>query len=336
MASDQQPRWQRARVFDIRSVATDIKRIVLSQDQAQRVPPGAHIDVRVRIGDRQDTRSYSVVDSTDGGRLVAISVFRSQQSRGGATFMHSLSVGDRIETTQPLQNFPLHIGTKRYILVAGGIGITAIHGIASTLKRVGADYELVYAGRTRGAMAYLDDLSKSHGPRLRAFIRDEATPLNVEALVADVASEDRLAELYMCGPIRLMDAIRRAWVSNGLLLSRLRYETFANSGWFEAEAFTVSVPRLGISTRVSPHESMLEALERAGADMMFECRRGECGLCQVKVLALDGRIDHRDVFFSDEERETGGKLCTCVSRIARAASPCDRQTPLGALALDLP
>lgn len=250
--------------------------------------------------------------------------------------MHSLSVGDEIETTQPLQNFALHIGAQRYILLAGGIGITAIHAIASTLKRIGAEYELVYAGRTRSAMAYLADLSEFHGPRLRAFIRDEGTPFNTEALVADVASDDRTAELYMCGPIRLMDAVRRAWVSNGLPLNRLRYETFANSGWFEAEAFSVTVPRLGISTRVSPHESMLEALERAGAEMMSECRRGECGLCQVNVLAVDGRIDHRDVFLSDDDRDTAGKLCTCVSRVASAPSPPDRQTTLGALTLDLP
>lgn len=336
MASDQQPRWQLARVVEARPVATAIKRLVLTQDRAQPVPPGAHVDVTVKIGDRHDTRSYSIVDSADAGRLVAISVLRSPTSRGGAEFMHSLSVGDAIEATQPLQNFPLHIGASRYILLAGGIGITAIRGIAGTLKRLGANYELLYAGRTRGAMAYLDDLAELHGPRLRVFIRDEGTPLDVDALVADVASEGRAAELYMCGPIRLMDAIRRAWVRNELPLSRLRYETFASSGWFEAEPFTVTVPRLGISTRVSPRESILEALERAGADMMAECRKGECGLCQVKVLALDGRIDHRDVFFSEEERETVGKLCTCVSRVVRTSAAPGRHTPPGALTVELP
>ncbi len=49
----------------------------------------------------------------------------------------------------------------------------------------------------------------------------------------------------MCGPIRLMDAVRRAWTERELEPTNLRYETFGNSGWYEAEPFTVRIPRLG-------------------------------------------------------------------------------------------
>jgi len=61
---------------------------------------------------------------------------------------------------------------------------------------------------------------------------------------------------------------------------------------------------------------MLEALEDAGVDMIFGCRRGECGLCVLPILETPMPVDHRDVFFSAEERATNGKLCTCVSRVA--------------------
>ena len=46
--------------------------------------------------------------------------------------MHALKPGDTLEITQPLQNFPLRVGAARYVLLAGGIGITAIveHGRA--------------------------------------------------------------------------------------------------------------------------------------------------------------------------------------------------------------
>ena len=60
---------------------------------------------------------------------------------------------------------------------------------------------------------------------------------------------------------------------------------------------------------------MLEALEACGADMMYDCRRGECGLCQVKVLDVQGAIDHRDVFLSDAQHEKNDRLQCCVSRI---------------------
>jgi vanillate O-demethylase ferredoxin subunit len=116
-----------------------------------------------------------------------------------------------------------------------------------------------------------------------------------------------------------MDAVRRAWIERELDLTHLRYETFGNSGWHEAQEFTVRVPSLGIETVVGPRQSMLEALESAGADMMFDCRKGECGLCEVRVLALEGDIDHRDVFYSERQKDARGKICCCVSRVVDTA-----------------
>jgi vanillate O-demethylase ferredoxin subunit len=68
---------------------------------------------------------------------------------------------------------------------------------------------------------------------------------------------------------------------------------------------------------------MLEALEGAGVEMIYDCRRGECGLCALPILAVDGVVDHRDVFFSDEEKALNEKLCTCVSRVAGAGITID-------------
>ena len=43
-------------------------------------------------------------------------------------------------------------------------------------------------------------------------------------------------------------------------------------------------------------QTMLEALEAAGVEMIFDCRRGECGLCALPISRVDGVVDHRDVF----------------------------------------
>ncbi|MFF1834386.1 2Fe-2S iron-sulfur cluster-binding protein [Streptomyces sp. NPDC058231] len=82
----------------------------------------------------------------------------------------------------------------------------------------------------------------------------------------------------------------------------------------------VSVPALGVEATVGAGQSMLEALEEAGVDVMSDCRKGECDLCQVKVLGLQGRVDHRDVFFSDEQKTDTGKMCVCVSRAVPATA----------------
>ena len=325
--------WQQAVVDSVSDVAENIRRIVLRPERPCLVRPGEHVDVRTSIEGEEHVRSYSVVDAAEDGTHLALSVFRTPTSRGGSVFMHSLRPGQVLAITQPLQNFPLRIGAPSYVLLAGGIGITAIAGMAALLRRLGADYRLIYVARSRDAMAYLGDLAAVHGDRLEAHVDAEGTSLDVQALVGSVPEN---AELYMCGPIRLMDAVRRAWIERELDPTSLRYETFGNSGWYQPEPFTVRVPRLGVEASVGSDESVLEALQREGVDMMFDCRKGECGLCQVKVLELAGRIDHRDVFYSDRQKEPNTKMCCCVSR-AVATEPGTVPAPRPAvLTIDVP
>ncbi|MFI5060926.1 MAG: hypothetical protein ACHP7F_05730, partial [Actinomycetales bacterium] len=149
MASNITEVWQDARVVETVAIAPRIRRIVLEPALPVPVSPGAHIDARVRIADSADRRSYSVVDAAPDGRHLAVSVFDSAASRGGSGYMHSLRPGDHLEITQPLVSFPLRIGAPRYVLLAGGIGITAVLGMAAILRSLHADYRLVYVGRSR-------------------------------------------------------------------------------------------------------------------------------------------------------------------------------------------
>ncbi len=59
---------------------------------------------------------------------------------------------------------------------------------------------------------------------------------------------------------------------------------------------------------------MLDVLHEAGHEMMSDCGRGECGVCAIDVLDVEGEIDHRDVFFSDHQKQRNAKICACVSR----------------------
>ncbi|MCG2624784.1 PDR/VanB family oxidoreductase [Arthrobacter sp. I2-34] len=317
MAATNSEVWQSAVVVAVRDVAPDIRRIELAPEKPKRADAGSHIDLYVQIDGEAAKRSYSVVEADDGGERLVISVFKAPASRGGSVYMHTLQPGDTLRITQPLQNFPLRVGAERYVLLAGGIGITAIMNMARVLRNVKADYQLVYAGRSRSAMAYLAELQAEHGERLRVHADEESGILDVDALVAGL---DLDTELYMCGPIRLMDAVRRSWLERELNLPNLRYETFGNSGWYDPEEFLVRIPRLGVEAKVGQGRSMLEALEDAGVDMMFDCRKGECGLCEVRILQLDGGIDHRDVFYSERQQKATEKMCCCVSRAVTSAT----------------
>jgi vanillate O-demethylase ferredoxin subunit len=318
VAADNQPSWQKGVVVEAEQVAHEVQRIVLAPERPQHARAGSHVDLRLPLDAHTVTRSYSVVRSEDGGRRLTLSVQLAPASRGGSRHMHALSVGDRVEMTQPLQNFPLGVGAARYVLVAGGIGITALMSMASVLRERGADYDFVYVGRTRAVMPYLDRLAQEHGERFHLHVDDEGTPLDVEGLVDGVVGQDAAArtEMYVCGPIRLMDALRRSWIDHGLPAPSLRFETFGNSGAWAAEDFVVRIPRLDKQVRVDADQSMLDALEDAGVEVMWDCRKGECGLCTVKVLDVSGHVDHRDVFLDDDQKAASTTLCCCVSRVA--------------------
>ncbi|RAX48584.1 oxidoreductase [Arthrobacter sp. AQ5-05] len=325
MAATNIETWQSATVEQVVPVADGIARIVLEPSLPLKAEPGSHVDLMVEIDGEPVKRSYSVVESNHDGTRLVISVMKAPLSRGGSTFMHGLVPGQRLEITQPLQNFPLRVGARRYILLAGGIGITAIANMAAVLKRLKADYTLVYVGRSRSAMAYLAELSELHGERLEVHVDDEGSSLSVPALVGRADAD---TELYMCGPIRLMDAVRRTWVECELDLPNLRYETFGNSGWYDPEEFIVRVPKFDLEVTVPQGRSMLEALEDAGAEMMFDCRKGECGLCEVRITELSGAIDHRDVFYSERQQRLGTKMNCCVSRAV--TSPTGSRSDAGA------
>lgn len=312
MAATHREVWQTGTVARVAALTPEIRRIEIDVESPVRVDPGAHVDVRLRIGGQEEKRSYSIVDASPDGARISLSVYTSPVSRGGAAVMNALTPGDRLAVTQPLNDFPLRLGAPRYVLLAGGVGITAMIGMAARLRDAGADYRFVYAGRGRSVMAYVDELSEGHGDRLSVHTREDGTTLSVPAFVAGMDAD---TELYVCGPIRLMDAVRREWIAAGLPIANLRMETFGNSGWFDPEPFTVRIPALGIETVVRPDQSMLEALDAAGADMMYDCRKGECGLCEVRIVELDGEIDHRDVFYSERQRNARGKMCCCVSRV---------------------
>ena len=120
--------------------------------------------------------------------------------------------------------------------------------------------------------------------------------------------------MQACGPVPMLEAVKRAWAAAGRPPADLRFETFGSSGRLPAQAFEVRIPRHDLSIQVPADSSLLEALEAAGVQTLWDCRRGECGLCAMDVLAVEGELDHRDVFLSAHEKEAGTRICACVSR----------------------
>ena len=74
----------------------------------------------------------------------------------------------------------------------------------------------------------------------------------------------------------------------------------------------VVLQRSGLTFIVPPEKSILQVLIDEGIDPMYDCQRGECGICQVAVL--EGEPDHRDHILSESERAGNKVMQICVSR----------------------
>ena len=152
-----------------RDVTPTIRQIEFAPERGQvGWTAGSHIDIGVMVDGRADTRSYSLVGEPDEG-YYRVAVKREEQSRGGSRFMWSLKPGSRLSVSAPKNLFELQVGRPEYLLVAGGIGITPIVGMAQVLARRGEKFRLYYCGRSRREMAFLLELFERLGHRLEDF-----------------------------------------------------------------------------------------------------------------------------------------------------------------------
>jgi vanillate O-demethylase ferredoxin subunit len=280
--------------------------------------PGAHL--KVRVPGLKDPRCYSLVNTgTDDFATPAeyrLGVRIANDGQGGSRYMHGLKEGDTITVQDsPANDFPLADHPGKTLLIAGGIGITPIASMAAAMQAHGRDYALHYTGRSRDQMAFLGELQPLAGEHLAVHADDEpGTALDLDALL-DAAPAGQ--HVYVCGPKGLIDAViagarKRNWEGR-----RVHFELFdaaapqAGDGSFEIE-----LKHSGKVLVVPPDKTIIDVLEEAGCDPMYDCKRGECGVCQATVL--EGIPDHRDYYLSDAEKAAGNVIQMCISRAKSA------------------
>lgn len=309
--------WQEAVVVATRDLTPTVREFEIRplQGAAAAWESGAHLQLLLLINGQVQIRSYSLVGLSDGSNY-RIAVKRMDDGRGGSLAMWRLATGDHLPVSEPQNHFQLELSAPHYLLVAGGIGITPLVMMAQQLKahvrKTGATLRMLYGVRTQEELAFLPLLRETLGDSLQTFVAGRAETMD---LPAEVAALPAGGQLYTCGPVTMLEAIKQAWSGAGRPPAGLRFETFGSSGRFAAQAFRVRVPRQQIDIMVPADTTLLDALERAGVETLWGCRRGECGLCAMDVLSLDGEADHRDVFLSAHEKQQCSRICACVSRV---------------------
>jgi vanillate O-demethylase ferredoxin subunit len=280
---------------------------------------GAHVRVQVELPDGStDWRHYSLVNFSTVPKACAapteyvIAVRREDTGRGGSRFVHErVQEGQLLAVEPPKNEFPLREHGGCAVLVAGGIGVTPLASMAAERLAAGAAVRMHYSGRSRDLMAFLPELEQLLGDALRVHADAEAgAPLDIEALLDGCGPQD---QLYVCGSKPMLDAVLARTRARGWTRERVHFEVFT-APTVEAgdHAFEVVLAHSGRSITVPAGTSILQCLIDAGCDPMFDCQRGECGVCAATVI--EGEIDHRDYVLSEREKREGNVIQTCISR----------------------
>ncbi|WP_416427689.1 iron-sulfur cluster-binding domain-containing protein (plasmid) [Pseudomonas sp. App30] len=299
-------------ITQIRMLCPSIQEITVRRPnpQADTCAPGAHFKWLIPgIG---EWRHFSVVQlphSEAGTHTFAIRLSAESTS---STYIRSLSVGEDVELDGPFNHFsyPTVCHEGQDIILAGGIGITPLLGIAGHLMSLKRKVSLHYLARSEAEAAYAQHVQEAFGEHAHLHYSSTAGGrTNLAEIFKDMCPKDHL---YVCGPAPMLESIFVIAQQVGVPRDQVHFEIFNAVDRANEHAFTVEAAESGITFDVHSDQTLLQALEVAGLDPIYDCRRGECGVCELDVL--EGEVDHRDFIMDPNQAMCSGKIYPCVSR----------------------
>ena len=269
--------WQSARIAALRDVTPTVREFIITpaHGSAERWSPGAHLMVRLNVAGRLQTRSYSLVGLPEDAAGYRIAVKCLMDGHGGSRAMWALAVGDSIEVSEPQNHFPLAYLAPATLLVAGGIGITPMVSMAQALAKRGMPVKLLYAARSAAELAFVEPLRALLGESLVTRAADRGEMLDIGRAIDELPAG---AQVYVCGPAGLLNAVRQRWLEAGRPEPSLRFETFGSGGQLPPAGFDFAVPRHhGLEDRALGLEVIVELTHvHAGAAGDGRLLAGEC------------------------------------------------------------
>ena len=303
------------KLIDVRDETERVRVLRFNNASGSSLPgysAGAHVEFDLESTGK---RAYSLIDwpsqssSTDAVESFTVAVQREDDGQGGSSAMHQLDVGQVIQASDPVNDFALSKNSAPVVLLAGGIGVTPMISMATELRNQTRPFVFHYTARSQSVMSFHNELASAFNTDMR-FHFDDESPLDLTALMESL---DASTELYLCGPRGMIDAARSEAEAAGLGNDNIHVELFSTTDTAgEDTPFEVEIKETGEVFVIPAGRTIIEVLEDAGKDLMYDCQRGDCGICQTDVIS--GEPDHRDVVLSKAERASGNVMQICVSR----------------------
>lgn len=277
---------------------------------------GSHVDVFIREG---LVRQYSLCNDPSERHRYQIGVLRDPKSRGGSIAMHDdIHEGDIIRISEPRNHFAM-VPARRTLLFAGGIGVTPILCMAERLAAIGGQFEMHYCARSEEHAAFRSRIAQSAFSDRVHFHFDNGPGEQKIDLPALLSAPDGATHLYVCGPGGFIDHVVDTAQAAGWNGAHVHLEYFGAQAADTSRdgAFDIQLASSGKVLRVPADKSVTAVLSMHGIDVPVSCEQGVCGTCITRVLS--GTPEHRDLYFTPEERAANDQFTPCCSR---SQSPC--------------
>ncbi len=216
---------------------------------------------------------------------------------------------------------------EQILFITAGSGITPVMSMLRRLSGAGqlSDVVHVHCAREADGVIFARELAEmrlSHpGYRLERWLTGQRGRITPDQL-ADVCSDWRERETFLCGPSGLLEAMSAHWRSEGYA-DRLHIEHFQPPQVLgEGErgcGGTITFRKSGVEAMSDGEQPILKVGEEAGASLPFGCRMGICHSCVGRLRS--GQV--RDLRTGRVHGQPGELLRTCVN------------APEGAIEIDL-
>ena len=208
--------------------------VELDDREALAFLPGQYVNISVPGTDQ--TRSYSFSTGADSTHLS----FLIKYAEGGAMseyLAQRCAVGDRLELTGPMGSFFLRESARPLLLLAGGTGLAPVLSILETLAAAGTTdrpIHLVYGTSFDTDVVYTDLLdeytTRIPGMSWDLVVADPETVHPNTGYVTGLITPDHLhdgaADIYLCGPPPMVEAVRGHLDAENLQVTHFYYEKF--------------------------------------------------------------------------------------------------------------
>ena len=306
--------WFELVVTSHQALAEQVVGLELRSPSGDRLPAfdaGSHIDLETPAG---VVRNFSLCNAPGDVYRYELGILLEPGGRGGSRSVHEdLTVGARVRVRGPRNHFALQ-PAEHTVLLAGGIGITPLLAMAEQLHAAGQSFELHYCVRSRNRAAFLDRLSaRPYADRVHLHEDDGAAGQKLDAGRV-LAGPSQHARLYVCGPAGFIDYVCGAAHAQGWHDAQIHFERFSadpQAACDPGDRFEVVVQGVDGIFTVAPDQSILQCLTKQGVELSMSCEQGICGTCAMRVVS--GEPDHRDMFFTDSEHQSG-LFTPCCSR----------------------